>query len=98
MRTVTCWAILVACWTILSLTWTASRAATPESSYHSSEPRAVSAKRHMVDCMNRQMTASRTLSYNEASRICKDQLKDQLIAQQAPLGAPGTAQKAVSAP
>ena len=34
-----------------------------------------SAKRQLLDCMNREMAASRTLSYNDASKSCKDLLK-----------------------
>ncbi len=36
-----------------------------------------SRKRQISECMSKQMSASRTLSYNEASKICKAQLKSQ---------------------
>jgi len=32
-------------------------------------------KRQLVGCMARQMSASKTISYNEAAKLCKDQLK-----------------------
>jgi hypothetical protein len=35
---------------------------------------AVSIKRQMVVCMNKNMAADRTLSYNEAQKDCKDRL------------------------
>jgi hypothetical protein len=38
---------------------------------------APSAKRLVTECMTRKMSASRTLSYNEASRLCKAQIKAQ---------------------
>jgi hypothetical protein len=34
----------------------------------------VSAKRQMVICMNKSMSANRTLSYNDAQRACKERL------------------------
>ena len=34
-------------------------------------------RRQLSGCMTKQMTASRTISYNEASKVCKDQLKSQ---------------------
>jgi hypothetical protein len=34
----------------------------------------VSAKRQMVICMNKSMSASKTLSYNDAQRACKERL------------------------
>ena len=37
-------------------------------------------RRQMALCMNKQMAASRTLSYNEAARLCKERAKDQQIA------------------
>jgi hypothetical protein len=32
-------------------------------------------RRQLMDCMTKQMSASRTISYNEAAKVCKDQLK-----------------------
>jgi hypothetical protein len=37
--------------------------------------RAVSPRRQLTVCMNRQMSASRTISYNQATAVCKAQLK-----------------------
>jgi len=37
--------------------------------------RPVSPRRQLAVCMNRQMSASRTISYNEATAVCKAQLK-----------------------
>jgi hypothetical protein len=34
-------------------------------------------KRQISDCMSKQMSASRTISYNEASKLCKQQIKTQ---------------------
>ncbi|MDP9013416.1 MAG: hypothetical protein M3O41_12295 [Pseudomonadota bacterium] len=36
-----------------------------------------SPKRLMVACMTKQMSASKTLSYNEATKLCKAQLQSQ---------------------
>jgi hypothetical protein len=33
--------------------------------------------RQLSDCMTRRMAASRTLSYNEAAKVCKDQIESQ---------------------
>jgi hypothetical protein len=38
---------------------------------------APSPKRLLIACMSKQMSASRTLSYNEATKLCKAQLKSQ---------------------
>ena len=38
-------------------------------------PAAPSAKRQLLDCMSKQMAASRTLSYIDASKSCKDLIK-----------------------
>jgi hypothetical protein len=32
-------------------------------------------KRQLIGCMNKQMSASRTISYNEATKLCKDLMK-----------------------
>jgi hypothetical protein len=32
-------------------------------------------KRQLADCMTRRMYADRTLSYNDAAKACKDQLR-----------------------
>jgi hypothetical protein len=32
-------------------------------------------KRQLADCMTRRMYANRTLSYNDAAKACKDQLR-----------------------
>jgi hypothetical protein len=37
--------------------------------------RPVSPRRQLALCMNRQMSASRAISYNEATAVCKAQLK-----------------------
>jgi hypothetical protein len=37
--------------------------------------RQVSARRQLSICMNKQMAASRTISYNQATAVCKAQLK-----------------------
>lgn len=34
-------------------------------------------RRQLADCMTKQMAASRTISYNEASKVCKDRIKAQ---------------------
>ena len=36
---------------------------------------AVSPRRQLTACMNRQMSASRSISYNQATAVCKAQLK-----------------------
>jgi hypothetical protein len=49
-------------------------------------------KKLLISCMTKQMTASRTISYNEATKVCKSQLKsqgDELVASNATK--PGTA-------
>ena len=83
---------------ILTIGWTISQAAVAENPYRSTDSRAASAKRQVIDCMNKRMAASRTLSYNDASRICNDQVKGQILAQQTNVAASATPQKAVSAP
>jgi hypothetical protein len=37
--------------------------------------RPVPPRRQLAVCMNKQMSASRTISYNEATAVCKAQLK-----------------------
>jgi hypothetical protein len=37
--------------------------------------RPVSPRRQLTMCMNKQMSASKTISYNEATAVCKAQLK-----------------------
>jgi hypothetical protein len=37
--------------------------------------RPVAPRRQLAVCMNKQMSASRTISYNEATAVCKAQLK-----------------------
>lgn len=39
------------------------------------ENRAVLAKHQLSECMSRRMSASKTVSYNEAMRACKQQLQ-----------------------
>jgi hypothetical protein len=34
-------------------------------------------RRQLADCMTKRMSASKTISYNEAAKVCKDQLKSQ---------------------
>jgi hypothetical protein len=41
--------------------------------------RAASAKRQLIMCMTKRMSDSRTLSYNEASKLCKEQLEAQRV-------------------
>jgi hypothetical protein len=36
---------------------------------------ALAEKRQMIRCMNKQMSASRTISYNDATKICKADAK-----------------------
>jgi hypothetical protein len=38
---------------------------------------APSPKRLLIACMSKQMSASKTLSYNDATKLCKAQLKSQ---------------------
>jgi hypothetical protein len=37
------------------------------------ESAAAIAKQQLIECMNRRMAASKTVSYNEAMRVCKEQ-------------------------
>jgi hypothetical protein len=49
-------------------------------------------KKQLIGCMTKQMSASRSISYNEATKVCKDLIKaqgDTLIASNATK--PGTA-------
>jgi hypothetical protein len=49
-------------------------------------------KKQLIGCMTKQMSASRTISYNEATKVCKDLIKSQsdtLVASNATK--PGTA-------
>ena len=32
-------------------------------------------RRHVIDCMSKRMSANKAVSYNEAAKACKDQLK-----------------------
>jgi hypothetical protein len=44
-------------------------------------------QRQLAGCMNKQMAASKTLSYNQASKLCKELIKragDNLTASEAP--------------
>jgi hypothetical protein len=34
-------------------------------------------RRQMISCMTKQMAANKAISYNEATKLCKDQLKSQ---------------------
>jgi hypothetical protein len=43
----------------------------------STESQSVIARRQLSACMTKQMQASRTLSYNEATKLCKERLKSQ---------------------
>jgi hypothetical protein len=49
------------------------------------------AKRQMIACMTQQMSASRTISYNEAARVCRDALKAQIANLASNTTKPGTA-------
>jgi hypothetical protein len=42
--------------------------------------RPVSPRRQLAVCMNKQMSASRTISYNQATAVCKAQLKPKAAA------------------
>jgi hypothetical protein len=57
--------------------------------------RPVSPRRQLTVCMNKQMSASRTISYNEATAVCKAQLKAKApalaAAQPKPTGGSGLA-------
>jgi hypothetical protein len=33
------------------------------------------ARRQLMDCMNRRMSANKTLSFNQATKVCKEQQK-----------------------
>jgi hypothetical protein len=55
----------------VSFLWsTGAMALTPAS-------QAIVNRRLVSNCMSRQMAASRTLSYNEASKLCKDRIKSE---------------------
>jgi hypothetical protein len=41
--------------------------------------RPVSAKRQLVMCMTKRMADSKTLSYNDATKLCKEQLEAQRV-------------------
>jgi len=56
----------------MGLAWAADGARATEPS-----PRPVSAKRQMVMCMTKRMSDSKTLSYNDAAKLCKEQLQAQ---------------------
>jgi hypothetical protein len=43
----------------------------------SAESAWVAAKRQLLSCMSKRMSASRTVSYNEAKKTCSAQLKPQ---------------------
>jgi hypothetical protein len=47
-------------------------------------PNPHSHRQQLINCMNKRMSASRTISYNEATKVCKAQL---LAAQSATLAA-----------
>jgi hypothetical protein len=55
----------------------------------------VSAKRQMVICMNKSMSANKTLSYNDAQRDCKERL---LARGPGPIGKRALAANASEAP
>ena len=45
------------------------------SAAESANPPPQYSKRQLADCMTRRMYANRTLSYNDAAKACKDQLR-----------------------
>jgi hypothetical protein len=47
-------------------------------------------KRQIVDCMTKRMTTNQSISYNEASRLCKAQLQPQNSALVSSVTKPGT--------
>jgi hypothetical protein len=56
----------------------------------------VSAKRQMVICMNKSMSANKTLSYNDAQRACKERLS--ALSQSGGIGKHALAANASDAP
>jgi hypothetical protein len=46
--------------------------------------RPVSARRQLAACMNREMAASRTISYNQATAVCKLKVKAPSLASSVP--------------
>jgi hypothetical protein len=41
-------------------------------------PQSAVNRRQLADCMTREMAASRTISYYEAAKVCKERLKSQV--------------------
>jgi hypothetical protein len=64
------WRIVV----MLSVASVSARAVAVDSIGHAPSP---SPKRLLIACMSKQMSASKTISYNEATKLCKAQLKSQ---------------------
>jgi hypothetical protein len=56
---------------ILAIGFSATLAIVQTSNAHP-ESAAVIAKQQLTDCMNKRMAASRSVSYNEAMRVCKE--------------------------
>jgi hypothetical protein len=82
---------------MVTVTCAAAQAAPVDARYRAADARAVSAKRQVIDCMNKSMAANRTLSYNEATRLCRSQI-NQVAAQSPVVAASGAPFKAASAP
>jgi hypothetical protein len=40
-------------------------------------PRSSSSKRQLIECMTRMMSTDRMLSYNQATKLCKERLQQQ---------------------
>jgi hypothetical protein len=59
---------------ILAIGVSAALAAVQPSNAHP-QSAAVIAKQQLTECMSRRMAASKTISYNEAMRVCKEQLQ-----------------------
>ena len=60
----------------ISVLFTApASAANPPVQNASVQNASVQIKRQMIGCMNKQMSASRTISYNEATKLCKGLIK-----------------------
>jgi len=69
------WIVAAACGTaIMALGLLADGASAADAS-----SRPPSAKRQLVMCMTKRMSDSRTLSYNEATKLCKEQLEAQRV-------------------
>ena len=62
--------LAITTFTICLIMGSALVSATPSTGTTAQIPR-----RQLADCMRKRMTSDRTLSYNDASKACKDQLR-----------------------